>query len=282
MQLPGTDEDFLNDPVVTLPFYGQNHARQHKKDKVLLDVTKNGWYHDLNRDPRTRVPAAFGTLVIQKNQEKLMQRAWQQVQKVYEANRKIRNVQFILQVSTRYTRQFFSAVTPAQLLAMTSAVHAKVLGSPTTIHQQIRSSPLGATGARRGFPSTRTACRQGRTASQCERHTTAAEHIGQAVNTGRVTPPRPERCRPGSLSTISRETSDPRSLPEWLRWLVAHRTLVFPVVLALLLILGFATGVLVHSPSSRPRQWRAMCISAHWHARWLKQQCSPIRSRRQK
>ena len=57
----GSDEEFLNDPVVTLPFYGQNHARQHKTDKVLLDVTNDGWYHELNRDPRTRVSAGFGT-----------------------------------------------------------------------------------------------------------------------------------------------------------------------------------------------------------------------------
>ena len=39
---PGSDDDFLSDPVVTLPFYGQNHARQHKTDKVLLDVTRDG------------------------------------------------------------------------------------------------------------------------------------------------------------------------------------------------------------------------------------------------
>ena len=106
-QLPGSEEDFLNDPVVTVPFYGQNHARQHKTDKVLLDVTKTGWYHDLNRDPRTRVPAGFGTGVIQKDQEKFMQKAWQQVEKVYEGNRKIRNFQFIMQVSAFYNAQFF-------------------------------------------------------------------------------------------------------------------------------------------------------------------------------
>ena len=70
--------------------------------------TKTGWYHDLNRDPRTRVPAGFGTAVIQKNQEKFMQKAWQQVQKVYEANRKIRNFQFTMQVSARYHERSFS------------------------------------------------------------------------------------------------------------------------------------------------------------------------------
>ena len=141
--LPGSDEDFLNDPVVTVPFYGQNHARQHKTDKVLLDVTKAGWYHDLNRDPRTRVPAGFGTGVVQKDQEKFMQKAWQQVEKVYEANRKIRNFQFIMQVSAFYTRSsFLSSCAPEKLLATTTLVHAKVMGSPTTIRQQLIDSRL--------------------------------------------------------------------------------------------------------------------------------------------
>jgi hypothetical protein len=35
---PDSEDDFLNDPIVTVPFYGQNHARQRKTDKILLDV----------------------------------------------------------------------------------------------------------------------------------------------------------------------------------------------------------------------------------------------------
>ena len=50
-----------------------------------------------------------------------MQRAWQQVQKVYEANRTIRGFQFILQVCARYTSSSSSKLPPAQLLAVTSA-----------------------------------------------------------------------------------------------------------------------------------------------------------------
>jgi hypothetical protein len=129
-------------PVVTVPFYGQNHARQHKTDKVLLDVTKAGWYHELNRDPRHRAPAGFGTQVVQKGQEKFMQKAWQQVQKVYEANRKIRNFQFFLQISVRYTTHFFNKLEPAKLLAISAPVHARIMGSPTTVRHQLSESRL--------------------------------------------------------------------------------------------------------------------------------------------
>jgi hypothetical protein len=241
---PGSDENFLDDPIVTLPFYGQNHARQHKSDKLLLDVTKTGWYHDLNRDPRTRVPAAFGTLVIQKNQEKFMQRAWQQVQKVYAANRKIRDAQFTLQVSTRYMTQFFAAVAPAQLLAVTAAVHAKVLGSPTTIRQQIRSSPLLAPVLGSAFR--RLARPAGKVAQRLNANGTPLQlgKLVDAVNQGRVSPA-PPREVPVGLPSVDdlAQSVGLASLPAWLRWLVAHRVLALLIVLLLLLIMAFVAGV---------------------------------------
>ncbi len=72
------------DPVVTLPLYGRWHA---KVDRV--DANAGGWPNELNADPRLRTAAGFGTTVIQVNQEDYMQRAWQQVGDVIEANRRI-------------------------------------------------------------------------------------------------------------------------------------------------------------------------------------------------
>jgi hypothetical protein len=239
----GTDEDFLNDPVVTLPFYGQNHARQHKTDKVLLDVTKSGWYHDLNRDPRTRVPAGFGTRVIQKNQEKFMQRAWQQVQKVYEANRIIRGVQFNLQVSSRYTAQFFSALPPAQLLAVTAAVHAKVLGSPTTIRHQLVSSRLRAP----VFGSTfrRLARPAGKLAQRMNASGTPVRYgdLVEAVNTGRVNPA-PPRQVPAGIPAVDDLAAAirPQTLPPWLLFLIRYRGIALLILLVLLVLIGILTG----------------------------------------
>ena len=45
------------DPVISVPIYGSNHAKQSATDVVELDITKSNWVNDLNRDPRTRVPA---------------------------------------------------------------------------------------------------------------------------------------------------------------------------------------------------------------------------------
>ena len=244
----GTDEDFLNDPIVTLPFYGQNHARQQKSDKVLLDVTKDGWLHDLNRDPRNRVPAGFGTLVVQKNQEKLMQRAWQQVQKVYEANRILHGFQFTLQIGLRYTEKFFAVVPPEKLLAVTALVHAKVMGSPTTIRQQLVSSRLRAPVFGSAFR--RMVRPGGKMAQRLNAHGTPLryEELVTAVNTGRVDPA-PPREVPKDLPSVDDLAGAirPRDLPAWLLFIIRHRLTVLILVLVALVVLGVVTGAWVFS-----------------------------------
>ena len=241
--LPGTDEEFVKDPIVTVPFYGQNHARQHKTDKVLLDVTKSGWYHDLNRDPRTRVPSGFGTAVIQKGQEKFMQRAWQQVQKVYDGNRIIRNFNFIMVVSKFYSAQFFAELAPERLFAVTTPVHAKVMGSPTTIKHQLSTSrlttPLFSAAFRRLTRPTGKLAR--RLSVDGQQFDYAA--LVNAVNDGRITPAPPRAVPKGILSVDDlAKKIQPRSFPAWLRWLMRNRFWVLIVVLLLLLLIGLFTG----------------------------------------
>lgn len=244
--LPGSEEDFLNDPVITVPFYGQNHARQHKTDKVLLDVTKAGWYHELNRDPRNRVPAGFGTAVVQKGQEKFMQRAWQQVQKVYEANRKIRNFQFILQVSARYTTQFFNKLSPEKFLAVSAPLHSKVMGSPTTIRQQLRESRLAPPVFSAAFRRlARPTGKLSRRLSQ-DGKTFDLPELVRAVNEGKITPA-PPRDIPKGIPSVDdlAEKIQPRKFPPWLLWLMKNRQRVLLLLLALLLVIGIFTGAWV-------------------------------------
>ncbi|HKO98921.1 MAG TPA: hypothetical protein VJU86_18110 [Pyrinomonadaceae bacterium] len=244
--VPGSDADFLNDPVVTVPFYGQNHARQHKSDKVLLDVSKSGWYHELNRDPRTRVPAGFGTGVIQKNQDKFMQKAWQQVEKVYEGNRKIRNFQFIMQVSALYNAQFFVQLPPAKLIAVTSMVHAKILGSPTTIRQQLLESRLKTPVFSGAFR--RLARPAGKLAQRLSLPGQPFDYSGlvDALNDGKITPA-PPRGVPDGIPSVDdlAQKIQPRTFPPWMLWLIQNRLLVLIAVLVVLLLLGIFTGAWV-------------------------------------
>jgi hypothetical protein len=246
--VPGTDDDLLNDPIVTLPFYGQNHARQHKSDKILLDVAQSGWLHDLNRDPRTRVPAGIGTLVVQKNQEKLMQRAWQQVQKVYEANRIVRGFRFITEISTLYSTQFFAAISPAKFMAVTVAVHAKVLGSPTTVRHQLQASALRAPVFSSAFR--RLTRPTGKLAQRLNDASTPL-HFGElveAVNTRRADPA-PPREVPAGLASVDNLANRirPRRFDEWMRFLIRHRSVVLGVAFALILLAGLVSGAWILS-----------------------------------
>lgn len=73
------------DPLLVPPVYGVWHALVSK----LGDGTNPPWIEELNLDFRNRGAAGLGVRVIQKHQDDFVNRAWQQVNKVNEANKKI-------------------------------------------------------------------------------------------------------------------------------------------------------------------------------------------------
>ncbi|WP_231491642.1 hypothetical protein [Pedobacter sp. Leaf170] len=123
------------DPVVSPPIYGQNHALTNE-----IDTQKAGWLHELNKDPRNRVPAGFGTNVVQKDQEKYVAEAWKQVENVKKANIRIKFAAFAMQVSQTLKTNFTSKLQPAQSLIFLSPLLKKVKGSPTTLQYQLEES----------------------------------------------------------------------------------------------------------------------------------------------
>ena len=118
------------------------HAKKFARDVVELDIDSNSWVNDLNRDPRTRVPAGFGTRVMQKNQETYVREAWRQVQRILDLNRLICSTVFNMLVATKYTQKTFNTLKVAPLLAVSRPVLSKVMGSQTTIYHQLRESRL--------------------------------------------------------------------------------------------------------------------------------------------
>jgi len=124
-------------PVVSPPIYGENHALRH-----TVDVTRTGWLHALNRDPRTRVPAGFGTRVIQENQEGYVARAWRQVQKVLEANRLIHLSAWAMHASQAVFSNLGARLGAAQAVTLMAPLLSKVRGSPTTLHHLLAESTL--------------------------------------------------------------------------------------------------------------------------------------------
>ena len=69
----------------------------------------DNWVHELNLDPLFRVPAGFGTRVVQSKQEELMAAAWEQVGDVLEANQRMRRLQVRAAGRFRLARAEFAA-----------------------------------------------------------------------------------------------------------------------------------------------------------------------------
>jgi hypothetical protein len=130
-------------PVVLPPSYGRFHA-----DVSELDPSQSGarWLEQINLDPRNRVAAAFGTLVVQKNQEDFMARAWKQYGELFQANRLRFRAQLFREMLTAITVKHFDNLSAEKTLAVTSPLQARVMISegnkPLTVLGKIGSSAL--------------------------------------------------------------------------------------------------------------------------------------------
>ncbi len=136
------------DPLITPPLYARWHALTRRlltaRDGTPVSPDRN-WVHQLNLDPRHRVTANFGTEVVQRNQERYMDAAWEQIGDVLAANQRIRHGQLAKLVSRSwYARTVLPLETSPALreraLALTSPVQGRVLGSPITVRQHIAES----------------------------------------------------------------------------------------------------------------------------------------------
>lgn len=222
------------DPLISIPLYGGKHAKKSSTDVVQLDITKTTWVHDLNKDPRTRVSAGFGTRVVQDNQEYFMRKAWAQVTQVIEANRRIRLSLLYMKVAAQFTAKTFNSFTPNKLLAVSKPVLARIMGSPTTILQQIRESRLPVavfSGAFRRLvrPNGKMSQKLGAGVSL------DYDDLVTRLNAGTLTAAPPKVTPAGMPNTqVISDRIFPLSLPRWLIQLLQYLLLVCIMVSLLL------------------------------------------------
>ncbi len=122
-----------DDPIVTPPLYGQWHAG---KTRVEEGGSKP-WFRELNLDPRNRVAAGFGTLVVRKNQDAYMDRAWEQAADILEAQRQIRLARFSAETARRLQRSYFDKMDAPTYAAFSSSMHGRALFSEQNAVGQI-------------------------------------------------------------------------------------------------------------------------------------------------
>ncbi|GAA4365941.1 hypothetical protein GCM10023185_36690 [Hymenobacter saemangeumensis] len=98
-------------PVVAPPIYGRYFA-----PPTLDPLTSSGeiatpdWRHQVNLDPRYRAAASIGAQVIQEKQEEYVQRAWEQVRDILEANANLRGMQSGLETTSALRNQHLPVV----------------------------------------------------------------------------------------------------------------------------------------------------------------------------
>jgi hypothetical protein len=242
------DTDESGDPVISVPLYGGNHAKKSVTDIVMLDVTQNTWLHDLNKDPRNRVAAGFGTVAIQKNQETFMRKAWSQVQKIIDANKRIQATVLFMNVALKFTQKTFSALQPTALLAMSRPVLTRIMGSPSTVYQQIKESQLPAavfSGAFRKIiaPGRRIAKRL------TNEKEFQYEKLVTRLNDDKTFSAAPPKETPAGVFTIKNiaDKISGQQFPGWVMQLIKNRKIIAIILVILFIILALATSLFVLS-----------------------------------
>ncbi|WP_254532750.1 hypothetical protein [Natrinema gelatinilyticum] len=130
-------------PTLGPPLYGQWHVAA---PTIPDEGDQPAWFRDLNVDPRNRLPAGFGTRVVQDKQEQLMAQAWDQVGSLRQANQLLRFAQFG-RVAVQSLHVDVVNVPAPSLLQFTANLHSRVNwsdadGTTATLSHRIEGSRL--------------------------------------------------------------------------------------------------------------------------------------------
>jgi hypothetical protein len=261
VNLPATiiGKDDSGDPIISVPFYGGKHAKKNAADIPTLEIEKQTWLHDLNKDPRTRAAGGMGVKVIGENQENYMRRAWDQVQRIVEANRRIKTTMLYMKVALQFTQKTFSKFSGNVLLSISRPVLPRIMGSPATIYEQVQQSRLPAavfSGAFRKLVRSKLAKRLNK------QNSFDYQTLVTRLNDGTISAA-PLLATPAAIPNV-KDFADriaAKIFPGWLNWLIRNRLAVMIATLLLYVILALLTGANILFAVLA-----AVAIGAYWYA----------------
>jgi hypothetical protein len=239
-----------SDPLITPPIYGKWHAMVERvyvnREGDRIDHDYN-WLNELNLDPRFRVPAHFGTRVVQENQENYMEAAWEQVGDVLKGNKKIRFGQLGLAASTAlYDKHLIKGneASPSKTLLLTAPLHKRVMAKPgaATAFHLLRQSVIPNTVL--SAPMRRIVRPRGRLAFHLQKQLPAGEKIRlettvTKINEGTILPAPPKVFPPGLQSVDTVVGMLEPDIPEFLKDLLRRysRLPLLALILGLLIVI---------------------------------------------
>ena len=135
-------------PLVGPEIYGHNHAAV-----TSVDPSRDAdWLGQLNIRPVNRITAGLGTRVVQKDQEPIMQSAWEQVGDVDAANRELRVAQLARFAADALHERNLASLEYGALLQVTRPVHPRVIADAEhTVHAVIDASAVPSSAATAAF-----------------------------------------------------------------------------------------------------------------------------------
>jgi hypothetical protein len=122
---------------LTPPIYGRYYSGIDR-----VDPSNTRWTEDLNLDPRRRAAAAMGTRYVQKHQEFLMARAWDQLQDLAQANRLRRLAELAGVTGDALHRRHIAALSPSEMLTVAAPARTRLLQGERTLEAAVHESPL--------------------------------------------------------------------------------------------------------------------------------------------
>ncbi|MCI0662167.1 MAG: hypothetical protein L0220_13935 [Acidobacteria bacterium] len=140
------DED--EDPLITIPVYGQYFRKtdEVKPPENTQWSEPSPWIHELNMHFRNRVAAAFGTTVVQKNQDQYMRECWAQVGDIRKANEQRRRIQAGYLTAKTLENKHIKPLSDERFVLFSSPFHAQFAmqdsGETVSVKQALANSGI--------------------------------------------------------------------------------------------------------------------------------------------
>lgn len=119
------------------PLYGSWAA-----NRFALAGAPDGWFRELNLDPRTRVAAGLGAEVVRRNQEDLMTAAWRQIGDVLAANALLSRGRLSIDASTALHVKSIAKLPPAAVVGYAAPLADRTLLREVTVAAEITKTSL--------------------------------------------------------------------------------------------------------------------------------------------
>jgi len=194
-------------PVVAPPLYASSQSAHEE----VLPGTAPAWFAELNLDPRLRVAAGLGTLVVQEQQQALMAGAWARVEGIRVVNEQLGFAQLAREISIPIYENHVLNANPDALLQVTAPLLSKIKASPMTMYAALHGGavPRGLLDPqfrRISRPRGPQARRQGRES------TSGPQRTLERANRGELSPPPPPSA-PKLMATPERAAQS--LVPSW-------------------------------------------------------------------